>query len=287
MIAAFVMFTGTGPRSVTVTKALQRMVGTTAGVAVGMLVAGFVAGHAVVAIALVLICDFLAFHAFQAAYGVMIFWITIMLSLLYGFLGLFSVSLLALRLEETGIGLAAGIVIALLLLPTGTRATLRQAAGDFVATLDRRAGRDHGATEAARGGRSAGGAGAGAGPQPAVDARRGGAAGARLGVRDAARHPAGDARGDGLHLCGPRTGRGRPPEAVAVGRRSKLRGQPDGDGTVTDRCRPQRPGARHRTRGRRHARYRADGSDAVAALERVGAAAHMLARALAGTFRAG
>lgn len=136
VIAAFVIFSGgTGPRSVTVTKALQRMVGTIIGVAVGMLVAGFVAGHLVIGIALVLACDFLAFHAFQAAYGLMIFWITIMLSLLYGFLGLFSPNLLVLRLEETGIGVAAGIVIALLLLPTDTRTALRQAARDFLATL--------------------------------------------------------------------------------------------------------------------------------------------------------
>jgi hypothetical protein len=136
VIATFVMFTGTGPRGVTVTKALQRMVGTVAGVAIGLLLAGAVAGKTVLILALALGADFLAFQAFQTSYGVMMFWITVMLSLLYAFLGKFSISLLTLRLEETGIGIAAGIVIALLLLPSRTRDAMRQAAGTFLATLD-------------------------------------------------------------------------------------------------------------------------------------------------------
>lgn len=134
-IAAFIVGIGVGSRGESLTKGLQRVGGTVLGLVVGIFLASAVVGDNFLSIGLTLFCIFMAFYAFQQAYGLMIFWITLMLALLYGMLGMFQPSLLVLRLEETAIGAAISIVVTMFVLPTPSRDALRGAAKGFLTSL--------------------------------------------------------------------------------------------------------------------------------------------------------
>ncbi|MGN6375530.1 MAG: FUSC family protein [Sphingomonas sp.] len=133
LIAAFIVGIGAGSRSESLVKGLQRVAGTVAGVLVGIGLATLVTGHTIVTIVLSLLCVFLAFYAFQAAYGTMIFFITLMLALLYSLLGMFKPELLVLRLEETAAGAAIGTLATIFVLPVRQRAAFAE---QFTAFLD-------------------------------------------------------------------------------------------------------------------------------------------------------
>lgn len=135
VIAAFVVFTGTSTRGETLSKGWQRVLGTLVGVGAGVLVAALVGGNTVLALALIGVCLFLGFYLMQVSSGIMIFFITTMLALLYGLLGQFSVGLLVLRLEETAAGATIGVLVAALVLPASTRRAAGEALGDFLRDL--------------------------------------------------------------------------------------------------------------------------------------------------------
>lgn len=111
-LSAYVMFQGTRSRSESIAKGMRFMVGTLAGVITGALLATLVSGHEILALAAIVIAVFLAFQANQAAFGVMVFWITIILGLMFGMLGYFAPELLLLRLKETAAGAACGALVA-------------------------------------------------------------------------------------------------------------------------------------------------------------------------------
>lgn len=136
VIAAFVVFTGTSTRGEILSKGWQRVLGTLAGVAAGVVVAALVGGQVLPSLALIVGCLFLGFYLMPVAYGFMIFFVTTMLALLYGLLGSFSIGLLVLRLEETAAGAAIGVAVAYLVLPASTRTAARAGARDFLGELD-------------------------------------------------------------------------------------------------------------------------------------------------------
>lgn len=127
VIAAFVAFSGTATVGETVRKSLSRTAGTVAGLVVAVGFAEATLGHPGVTLAVLLGCIFLAFYLQAISYAAMIFFITVMLGELYGLLNRFSDSVLLVRLAETAAGAAAGILVSLLVLPTGTRAVLIRA----------------------------------------------------------------------------------------------------------------------------------------------------------------
>jgi uncharacterized membrane protein YccC len=135
VIAAFVTFAGTTSFGETLTKGWQRLLGTVLGVPSGVLVATAVSGDTAVSVVLIFVCLFCAFYLMKVAYGLMIFWITTMLALLYGLLGQFSVDLLLLRIEETAIGTVIGVTVAVVVLPTKTRTAIRDDARAFLTSL--------------------------------------------------------------------------------------------------------------------------------------------------------
>lgn len=135
VIAAFVTFLGTTSWGETLTKGWQRLLGTVLGVPAGVLVATAVSGQPVIALALIFVCLFCAVYLMKVAYSQMMFWITTMLALLYGLLGQFSVDLLLLRIEETAVGAAIGVAVALLVLPTRTGTAIRNDAREFLTAL--------------------------------------------------------------------------------------------------------------------------------------------------------
>ena len=114
--AAFVMFQGTRSRGESLIKGTQFIIGTLAGVFFGMLVATLLSGHEILTMGAIVAAVFLAFQANVAAYGAMVFWLTVILGLLFGMLGFFAPELLLLRLKEAAVGAACGAAVASLVL---------------------------------------------------------------------------------------------------------------------------------------------------------------------------
>ncbi len=112
VFAAYVMFQGTRSQAESISKGVQFMLGTLAGVIIGTLTATLLSGHEILTMTAIVIAVFLAFQANQAAFGVMMFWITIILGLLFGMLGYFPPEYLLLRLKETAAGAACGALVA-------------------------------------------------------------------------------------------------------------------------------------------------------------------------------
>ena len=133
--AAFVMFQGTRSLGESIAKGVQFMVGTLAGAVVGVLVATLLSGHEILTLAAIIVAVFLAFQANVAAYGAMVFWITIILGLLFGMLGYFPPELLLLRLKETAVGAVCGALVACLVLVRRGRAATQDATIAFLRAL--------------------------------------------------------------------------------------------------------------------------------------------------------
>lgn len=122
VIAAFVVFAGTTSRGDVLTRGRDRVLGTIGGVVAGMALAFVVNGAVVPTLVLLIVCLFLAIYLVRVSPGLLAFWITAVLALLYGLIGQFSVATLVLRVEETAVGAALGMLAGFLVLPTGTRA---------------------------------------------------------------------------------------------------------------------------------------------------------------------
>ncbi|EFG78246.1 hypothetical protein HMPREF0591_1848, partial [Mycobacterium parascrofulaceum ATCC BAA-614] len=135
VIAAFVIFAGTNSWGETLTKGWQRLLGTLLGVPCGVVVATLLAGDKTAALAGIFVCLFCAFYFMTVTYSLMTFWITTMLALLYGLLGQLSFGVLMLRIEETALGAVIGATVAIVVLPTHTRAAIRDDTRTFLASL--------------------------------------------------------------------------------------------------------------------------------------------------------
>ena len=92
-------------------------------------------GHEILTLAAIIVAVFLAFQANVAAYGAMVFWITIILGLLFGMLGYFPPEQLLLRLKETAVGAVCGAAVASLVLVRPGRAAMQDATIAFLRAL--------------------------------------------------------------------------------------------------------------------------------------------------------
>ncbi|MBN9303934.1 MAG: hypothetical protein BGO82_16290 [Devosia sp. 67-54] len=135
VITAFIVFNNTKSRADTAQRALQRSLGTMAGLVGGTIIATLLHGQPVATAALMPVAFFLAFYYLQVSYSVMIFFITIALALLYGLTGSFTPELLLLRLEETVIGAAAGTLVAFLIFPARTATGIGAALDKYLKAL--------------------------------------------------------------------------------------------------------------------------------------------------------
>lgn len=135
VITAFIVFNNTKSRADTAFRALQRSLGTFAGLIGGTILATLLSGQPVIAAALMPVCFFLAFYYLQVSYSVMIFFITLALALLYGLTGSFAPAVLLLRLEETVIGAVSGTIMAFLVFPSRTATGVGAALDTFLNAL--------------------------------------------------------------------------------------------------------------------------------------------------------
>lgn len=137
VLTAFLVFVNTQSRGDALLRGLDRSVGTAAGVVLGILLATLLHGAFALSLALIAVSVFLGFYFLQASYGALTFFVTIALSLIYGLLGNFSPELLLLRLEETMIGAASGMLVSFFVLPRPTLDAVRRAVDGFLAELER------------------------------------------------------------------------------------------------------------------------------------------------------
>lgn len=135
--AAFVMFQGTRSRGESIIKGTQFIIGTLAGVIFGVLLATLLSGHEIPTMVAIVAAVFLAFQANVAAYGAMVFWITVILGLLFGMLGYFPPELLLLRLKESAVGAACGALVASLTLARRAHSSVEDATRAFLQALRR------------------------------------------------------------------------------------------------------------------------------------------------------
>ncbi|MEU4210846.1 FUSC family protein [Streptomyces sp. NPDC026206] len=119
---AWWIFVNTASRGETLVRGFRRVVGTLAGIAVGLVVAVPLHGAPVPSVVLVAVCVFGIFYTAAPSYSWMMFFVTIMAGLLYGLLGVLHPGLLALRFEQTLVGAAGAALAVALVLPVTTHA---------------------------------------------------------------------------------------------------------------------------------------------------------------------
>ncbi|MCF6525977.1 FUSC family protein [Streptomyces sp. JJ36] len=120
--AAWWIFVNTASRGETLVRGFRRVLGTVAGIGAGLLVAVPVHGAPVPTAALVAVCVFGIFYTAAVSYSWMMFFVTVMVGLLYGLLGMLHPGLLGLRLVETAAGALGAALAVALVLPVTTHA---------------------------------------------------------------------------------------------------------------------------------------------------------------------
>ncbi|MEU0675543.1 FUSC family protein [Streptomyces sp. NPDC006172] len=117
------IFVNTASRGETLVRGFRRIFGTVIGIVVGLLVAIPLHGAPAPTAALVAVCVFGIFYTAAVSYSWMMLAVTVMVSLLYGLLGVLDPGLLGLRLAETGVGALCAASAVVLVLPVTTHAT--------------------------------------------------------------------------------------------------------------------------------------------------------------------
>jgi uncharacterized membrane protein YccC len=136
VLTAFLVFTGASTRGEILTRAGQRVLGTIAGVLAGVVIAALVGSNQPVQLVLIVVCVFFAFYLVTVAYALLSFFVTILLAMLYGLLGTFSIEVLELRIIETAVGGAVGMASAYFIFSTSTRKTLVGNVDSYLEHLD-------------------------------------------------------------------------------------------------------------------------------------------------------
>ncbi|QNP68967.1 FUSC family protein [Streptomyces roseirectus] len=118
--ATWWIFVNTTSRGETLVRGFRRVAGTVVGIALGLLIAVPVNGAPVPTALGLAAAVFGIFYTAAVSYTWMMLWVTLLVELLYGVLGVLSPQLLALRLAETGLGALAATLAVLLVLPITT-----------------------------------------------------------------------------------------------------------------------------------------------------------------------
>ena len=135
VMAAFLIFLNTQSGGAVVARGVSRAMGTLAGITLGIGLATIVRGDLYLTLPLVAIAVFGAFYLARISYTGLNVCINVAISLIYGLVGIFTPELLVLRLEETALGAAAGIICALAVLPVRTGHTIEQAIHRWLGSL--------------------------------------------------------------------------------------------------------------------------------------------------------
>jgi uncharacterized membrane protein YccC len=120
VLTCWIVFINTSSTGEILVKGYRRLLGTVLGVVAGIVLAVLVGPHTWPALALVLVFTFAMFYTAPLSYTLMSFFVTAALGLLYALLHTYSPSVLFLRVEETALGAACGIIAAAVVLPVPT-----------------------------------------------------------------------------------------------------------------------------------------------------------------------
>lgn len=134
VLTCWIVFINTASTGEILVKGYRRLLGTVLGVVAGIGLAGLVGHHTWTAFALVLLFIFAMFYTAPLSYTLMSFFVTAMLGLLYTLLNTYSLAVLVLRVEETALGAACGIIAAAVVLPVATNRRTNEL---LVTVLDR------------------------------------------------------------------------------------------------------------------------------------------------------
>ncbi|GAA2238242.1 FUSC family protein [Streptomyces nogalater] len=149
VLTCWIVFLNTASTGEILVKGYRRLLGTVLGVVAGIGLAGLVGHHTWTAFALVLLFIFAMFYTAPLSYTLMSFFVTAMLGLLYTLLHTYSAEVLVLRIEETALGAACGVLAAAVVLPVHTDRRTNEL---LVAVLDRLADVTRGAVDQLSGG---------------------------------------------------------------------------------------------------------------------------------------
>ncbi|MEU6773647.1 FUSC family protein [Streptomyces sp. NPDC046759] len=152
VLTCWIVFLNTASTGEILVKGYRRLVGTVLGVVAGIGLAGLVGHHTWTAFALVLVFVFAMFYTAPLSYTLMSFFVTAMLGLLYTLLNTYSMAVLVLRVEETALGAACGVIAAALVLPIHTDRRTNEL---LVTVLERLAGVTRAAVDQLSGGSGA------------------------------------------------------------------------------------------------------------------------------------
>ncbi|MEC3976849.1 FUSC family protein [Amycolatopsis sp. H20-H5] len=135
VLTVFVVFIGSSTAGATFVKGARRLGGTVVGIFGGVLLALLVGGNTPATLVLILVCVFGMVYMSRVSQVVMAFFVTSMLGLLYSLLGTFSIEVLGIRVAETAVGAASGILAASVIVPVRTRAVMLDDVADLLDEL--------------------------------------------------------------------------------------------------------------------------------------------------------
>ncbi|MER6566032.1 FUSC family protein [Streptomyces sp. NPDC001093] len=153
VLTCWIVFINTASTGEILVKGYRRLLGTVLGVVAGIGLAALVGPHTWTAFGLVLVFIFAMFYTAPLSYTLMSFFVTAMLGLLYTLLNTYSMAVLVLRVEETALGAACGVIAAAVVLPVRTDRRTNDLLG---AVLDRLAEVTRAAVDQLSGGAGAG-----------------------------------------------------------------------------------------------------------------------------------
>ncbi|MFI9450567.1 FUSC family protein [Amycolatopsis sp. NPDC052450] len=136
VLTVFVVFIGSSTAGATFVKGVRRLGGTLIGIVGGLVLTLLVSGSVPATLALILVCVFGMVYMARVSQVIMAFFITSMLGLLYSLLGTFSIEVLWIRVAETAVGAAAGVLAAVVIVPVRTRAVMLDDVSALLEELD-------------------------------------------------------------------------------------------------------------------------------------------------------
>ncbi|GHC83134.1 FUSC family protein [Streptomyces flavofungini] len=135
VFTCWVVFISTTSTGEILVRGYRRLLGTVAGVVAGLALAALIGDTPTLAFALAGLSVFGMYYTLAVSYTLMSFFVTTMIGMLYALLHTLTPGVLVVRIEETALGIACGLIAALLVLPVRTRERTDQLLHDALERL--------------------------------------------------------------------------------------------------------------------------------------------------------
>ncbi|MFD9071643.1 FUSC family protein [Streptomyces lasiicapitis] len=135
VFTCWVVFISTASTGEILVRGYRRLLGTVAGVVAGLALASLIGNTSWLAFTLAVLSVFGMYYTIAVSYTLMSFFVTTMIGMLYALLHTLTPGVLVVRIEETALGIACGLIAALLVLPVHTRERTDQLLRDALERL--------------------------------------------------------------------------------------------------------------------------------------------------------